>query len=71
MHTYRHVILENNVSVWFNAVVRGNDVITPGENSQQDGCVLHTDEGFPLTLGKSHSRPHVHAARLHHRRWAP
>ena len=49
------VILENNVSVWFNAVVRGDDdIITLGENSQvQDGSVLHTDAGVRLTLGKN------------------
>jgi len=40
-------------SVWFNAVIRGdNELITIGENSNvQDGAVLHTDPGFPLTIG--------------------
>ena len=49
------VVLENNASVWFNAVVRGdNDIITIGENSNvQDGSVLHTDHGVPLTIGKN------------------
>jgi len=48
------VVLENNSSVWFNTVIRAdNDVITIGENSNvQDGSVLHTDAGIPLTLGK-------------------
>lgn len=48
------VVLENNASVWFNTVIRAdNDVITIGENSNvQDGSVLHTDAGIPLTLGK-------------------
>ena len=37
-----------------------NDVITLGENSQvQDGCVLHADPGFPLTLGKGVSIGHM------------
>ena len=47
------VRLMNNASVWFNVVVRGdNDQITIGEGSNvQDGCVLHTDPGFPLTIG--------------------
>jgi carbonic anhydrase/acetyltransferase-like protein (isoleucine patch superfamily) len=59
------VILENNASIWFNCVVRGdNDVITIGENSQlQDGCVVHIDEGHPLTLGKNVSVGHM--AMLH------
>jgi len=55
------VVLENNASIWFNAVVRSdNDVITIGENSQvQDGSVLHADPGFPLTLGKNVSIGHM------------
>jgi carbonic anhydrase/acetyltransferase-like protein (isoleucine patch superfamily) len=48
------VVLENDASVWFNAVLRGdNDVITIGEGSNvQDGSVLHTDPGMPLTIGR-------------------
>jgi carbonic anhydrase/acetyltransferase-like protein (isoleucine patch superfamily) len=59
------VVLENNASVWFNCVVRAdNDVITIGENSQlQDGCVLHVDPGFPITLGRNVSVGHM--AMLH------
>ncbi len=47
------VVLENNASVWFNVVIRAdNDTITIGENSNiQDGSVLHTDMGIPLTIG--------------------
>lgn len=47
------VRLHHNASVWFAAVLRGdNDWITIGENSNvQDGCVLHTDVGAPLTVG--------------------
>ncbi len=49
------VRLENNVSVWFNAVIRGdNELITVGENSNiQDGSALHTDPGMPLTIGRN------------------
>jgi carbonic anhydrase/acetyltransferase-like protein (isoleucine patch superfamily) len=47
------VLLRENASVWFGAVLRGdNDLITVGENSNvQDGAVLHTDPGCPLTIG--------------------
>ena len=47
------IILHENASVWFGAVLRGdNDPIIIGENSNvQDGAVLHTDIGCPLTLG--------------------
>jgi len=40
-------------SVWFNAVLRGdNEPITVGaESNVQDGCVLHTDPGYPCRIG--------------------
>lgn len=55
------VVLENNASVWFNAVIRGdNDVITIGERSNvQDGSVLHTDEGVRLTIGRDVTVGHM------------
>lgn len=48
------VRLDAGASVWFNAVLRGdNELIHIGENSNvQDGTVMHTDMGWPLTLGK-------------------
>src|SRR6266702_3969656 len=47
------VVLHNQASVWFNAVVRGDsDIITIGERTNiQDAAVLHADPGIPLTLG--------------------
>ena len=49
------VKLERMASVWFGAVLRGdNELITIGENSNvQDGCVLHTDPGLELTIGRN------------------
>ena len=46
------VRLERQASVWFGAVLRGdNELIHVGERSNiQDGCVLHTDMGYPLTI---------------------
>ncbi|HAQ34695.1 MAG: gamma carbonic anhydrase family protein [Maricaulis sp.] len=48
------VTLKDNASVWYGAVVRGdNDPIVIGEDTNiQDGSILHTDEGVPLTIGK-------------------
>jgi carbonic anhydrase/acetyltransferase-like protein (isoleucine patch superfamily) len=48
------VILGDEASIWWNAVVRGdNDTITIGAGTNiQDGSVLHADEGVPLTLGE-------------------
>ena len=47
------VALGADASVWFGAVLRGdNEWITLGARSNvQDGSVLHTDMGSPLTLG--------------------
>ena len=47
------VRLEEGASVWFNAVLRGdNELILIGRHSNvQDGAVMHTDMGYPLTLG--------------------
>ena len=47
------VRLLKNASVWFGAVLRGdNDWITVGENSNvQDNSVIHTDPGQPTTIG--------------------
>jgi carbonic anhydrase/acetyltransferase-like protein (isoleucine patch superfamily) len=49
------VRLKQDASVWFGAVLRGdNEWIELGERSQiQDNCVLHTDPGFPLTIGSN------------------
>jgi carbonic anhydrase/acetyltransferase-like protein (isoleucine patch superfamily) len=47
------VRLKVDSSVWWGAVLRGdNEWIELGERSQiQDNSTLHTDPGFPLTIG--------------------
>ena len=47
------VHLAAGVGVWFGAVLRGdNEPITIGEGSNlQEHCVVHTDPGFPTTVG--------------------
>ncbi len=59
------VVLEEDASVWFGAVVRGdNDLITVGARSNiQDGAVLHTDPGIRLTIGPDCTIGHM--AMLH------
>lgn len=54
-----------NVSIWYSAVVRGdNDPISIGDNSNvQDGSILHTDDGIPLTIGANVTIGHM--AMLH------
>jgi carbonic anhydrase/acetyltransferase-like protein (isoleucine patch superfamily) len=48
------VVLGEDVSVWFNAVIRGDNepIVVGARSSIQEGCVLHTDPGFPLTIGE-------------------
>ncbi len=47
------VRLKTDCSVWFGAVLRGdNEWIELGERSQiQDNSTMHTDIGFPITIG--------------------
>jgi carbonic anhydrase/acetyltransferase-like protein (isoleucine patch superfamily) len=47
------VRLKIDASVWFGAVLRGdNEWIELGKRSQiQDNATLHTDPGYPLTIG--------------------
>ena len=49
------IVLELGASVWFGATLRGdNEEIRVGENSNiQENSVLHTDMGYPLTIGAS------------------
>lgn len=56
-----NVILKKNASIWFGAVLRGdNDPIVVGENSNvQDNSVLHTDIGSPLTIGANVTIGHM------------
>jgi carbonic anhydrase/acetyltransferase-like protein (isoleucine patch superfamily) len=48
------VRLLRDASVWFGAVIRGdNEWIEIGEGSNvQESSTLHTDMGFPMTIGK-------------------
>ena len=49
------VVLEENVSVWFSVVIRGDaEQIHIGAGSNiQDGSVCHADPGQPLIIGKN------------------
>lgn len=50
-----NVVIEAGASVWFNAVLRGdNEQIVIGEGSNvQDLAMLHTDIGFPIVIGRN------------------
>ena len=55
------IVIKNDVSIWFNAVLRGDiETIIVGEGSNiQDGSILHTDPGSPLTVGKGVTVGHM------------
>lgn len=48
-----HVTVDEDSSIWFNAVLRGDtDVIRVGKRtSVQDGTVIHCDNGYPTVIG--------------------
>ena len=56
-----NVVLGENSSVWFGAVLRGDtETITVGPGSNvQDGSVMHADVGYPLTLGANVTVGHM------------
>lgn len=53
-HVIGRVRLGADVGVWFGAVLRGdNELIDVGARTNiQEGCMLHTDIGVPLTIGE-------------------
>ena len=55
------VTIGKNSSIWWQAVLRAdNEPITIGTRTNiQDGCVLHTDPGFPISIGNDVSVGHL------------
>ncbi len=49
-----NVALAADVGIWFGAVIRGdNELLSVGARSNiQDLCMMHSDVGFPLTVGE-------------------
>lgn len=63
------VILGDQVSVWFSAVIRGdNDSIEIGDRTNiQEGCILHVDHGKPIKIGTDNIVGHgamIHGATI-------
>ncbi|URQ65011.1 gamma carbonic anhydrase family protein [SAR86 cluster bacterium] len=61
------IILEDDVSVWFNVTIRGdNDKIHIRKGTNiQDNTVIHTDEGIPVNIGENSTVGHkviIHGA---------
>jgi carbonic anhydrase/acetyltransferase-like protein (isoleucine patch superfamily) len=52
-HVIGRVRLGEDASVWFGSVLRGdNELIDLGERTNiQEGSMLHTDMGYPMTIG--------------------
>jgi len=55
------VELDNNVSIWYNAVLRADHAkIKVGKNTNiQDGSVVHVDEGVPCSIGSNNVVGHL------------
>lgn len=53
-HVIGHVVLGADVGIWFGTVIRGdNEPIVIGARSNiQEGSMLHTDPGCPITIGE-------------------
>lgn len=63
------VTLGAGSSIWYGVVARGDEeVIVVGPDSNvQDGCMLHSDPGFPLLIGRGVTVGHrvvLHGARV-------
>ncbi|MEP5759329.1 MAG: gamma carbonic anhydrase family protein [Litoreibacter sp.] len=50
-----NIVIHTAVSIWFGSTLRGdNEAIVIGSGSNvQENCVLHTDMGYPLTIGEN------------------
>lgn len=64
------VVLEPGASIWFGSVLRGdNEEIRVGAGSNvQDNSILHTDIGYPLTIGANCTIGHgvtLHGCTIH------
>lgn len=55
------VVIKEDASIWFGTVVRGdNEEIVIGEGTNiQENCMLHTDPGYPMVLGRGVTVGHM------------
>ncbi|MAZ31935.1 MAG: gamma carbonic anhydrase family protein [Thalassospira sp.] len=53
-HVIGRVVLAQNASVWFGAVLRGdNEVLEIGEGTNiQEHAMVHSDPGYPVSIGR-------------------
>ena len=68
-HVIGNVTLGDDVGIWFGTVLRGdNEPIMIGNRSNvQEHCMMHTDPGFPVTIGEGCTVGHhaiVHGATI-------
>jgi carbonic anhydrase/acetyltransferase-like protein (isoleucine patch superfamily) len=63
------VTLGARSSIWYGAVARADEevIVIGSDTNVQDGCTLHSDPGFPLTVGRGVTVGHrvvLHGARV-------
>jgi carbonic anhydrase/acetyltransferase-like protein (isoleucine patch superfamily) len=53
-HVIGNVAIGEEVGIWFGAVIRGDNerIILGARSNIQEGAMLHTDRGFPMTIGE-------------------
>ena len=71
-HVIGDVALEEDVSFWFGAVARGDNtrIAIGARTNIQEGAMLHSDPGAPLTIGADVTVGHaaiIHACQLEDR----
>jgi carbonic anhydrase/acetyltransferase-like protein (isoleucine patch superfamily) len=52
-HVIGQVDLGDDVGIWFGAVLRGDNepIVIGAQTNVQEGVMIHTDPGFPVTIG--------------------
>ncbi|WP_454287027.1 gamma carbonic anhydrase family protein [Rhizobium arsenicireducens] len=52
-HVIGQVDLGDDVGIWFGAVLRGDNepIVIGAQTNIQEGVMIHTDPGFPVTIG--------------------
>jgi len=68
-HVVGNVHLGEDVGIWFGAVIRGDNepIVVGARTNIQEGAMLHTDPGFPISIGQGCTIGHhaiVHGAKI-------
>ena len=53
-HIIGNVVIHSGISIWFGATIRGDNerILLKSKSNIQENSILHTDKGYPLTIGE-------------------